>query len=166
MRRVAGLLVLIAVVSGCDTSNYAFKIDTSIKVVAPKARTDVSIPVRIAWTDSKAPVDLRLDPTDPLASYYAVFLDAAPMAPGKRLASLVEHSSQCRLSEGCPTAQQLADAGVHLSATTSIVLDFVADRRPSSHGDTKDTHEVTIVRMRGDKRVGETAFRRTFFVAR
>jgi hypothetical protein len=47
-----------------------------------------------------------------------------------------------------------------------VLLDFIADRRPSSHSDTKDTHEVTIVRMRGDKRVGETAFRRTFFVAR
>jgi hypothetical protein len=165
-RRLAGLLLAIMVVSGCDTSNYAFKIDTSIKVVAPRARSDVSIPVRIAWTDSEPPANLRLDPTDPAATYYAVFLDTAPLGPGKRLATLVEHSNQCRLSEGCPTAQQLADAGVHLSAQPSVLLDFVADRRPSSHGDTKDTHEVTIVRMRGDKRVGETAFRRTFFVAR
>lgn len=165
-RRVAGLLLTVAVVSGCDTSNYAFKIDNSIKVVAPKARAEVSIPVRIVWTDRKRPANLRVAPTDPTANYYAVFLDVAPMGPGKRLASLVEHSDKCLLSKGCPTPAQLSDAGVHLTATTSVLLEFVADRRPSSHGDTKDTHEVTIVRMRGDRRIGETAFRQTFFVRR
>jgi hypothetical protein len=166
MIRVAGLLLVLAVVSACDTSNYAFKIDKSIEVVQPKARTEVSVPVMVRWTDSKAPTAMKVAPTDPSARYYALFVDVAPMGPGKRLASLVEDSDTCELAKGCPTASALADAGVHLSATPSLELEFIADRRPSSRGDTKDTHQVTIVRMQGDKRVGETAFRQTFFVRR
>jgi hypothetical protein len=166
MRRVAALLLVLAVVSGCDTSNYAFTIDESITIVQPRSRTDVSLPVTVRWTDSKAAAGMKVAPTDPAASYYAVFVDVAPMGPGKRLASLVEDSDTCELAQGCPSASQLADAGVHLAATPSVELEFVADRRPSSREDTKDTHQVTIVRMRGDKRVGETAFRQTFFVRR
>ena len=166
MKAVVGLLLALAMVTGCDTSNYAFKVDNSIKITQPKARTEVTVPVTIRWTDAKSVAGMRVDPKDPTASYYAVFLDAAPMGPGRRLASLVEHSDRCKLSAGCPTTNQLSDAGVHLTAAPSAVLEFVADRRPSSHGDTKDTHDVTIVRMLGDKRVGETAFRQTFFVRR
>lgn len=165
-RRLAGLLLVLVVTSGCDTSNYAFKIDNSIKILAPQSRSEVGIPANVRWTDSKQPPNLRVAPADPTAEYYAVFLDKAPMPPGKRLASLVENNEQCKLSEGCPSREQLAEVGVRLTAKTTVMLDFIADRRPSSRSDTNDIHEVTIVRMRGDRRVGETAFRRTFFVAR
>ena len=166
MRAVAGLVVVLALVTGCDTSNYAFKIDESIEVVQPTSRAEVSLPVAVRWTDKKAAAGMKVAPTDPSAAYYAVFVDVAPMGPGRRLASLVEDSDECELAKGCPNATALADVGVYLTATPSLELEFIADRRPSSRDDTKDTHQVTIVRMQGDKRVGETAFRQTFFVRR
>ena len=166
MRRVASLLVLLSLVAACDTSNYAFKVDESIRIVQPQARTTVPLPVTIRWTDSKPPANLRLDPKDPTAAYYAVFVDESPLAPGRRLETLVPGDTPCEVSDGCPTETQLSDAGTYLTAETSLLLEFIADLRPTSRGNTKDTHEVTIVRMRGDKRVGEAAFRQTFFVQR
>lgn len=165
-RLILVLVVAFAASAGCDTSNFAFKIDKSIEVVAPQARQEVSLPLTIRWTDSKPPTTLKLAPRDSDAGYYGVFLDAAPLGPGKTLRSLLPKSTVCDAAQGCPTADQLAEVGAYLTAKPELVLEFVADLRPTSRGESKDTHEVTIVRMRGDKRVAETAFRQTFFVRR
>jgi hypothetical protein len=154
------------VLSACDTSNYAFKVDKSIHIVEPAARSDVPLPVSLQWTDERPPSALRVAPDDPSAEYYAVFLDRSALGPGKRLASLVDDKELCRQTAGCPSVAQLADLRVFLTATPSLLIEFVADRRASKRGDSKDVHEVAIVRMRGDKRVGEAAFLQTFFVKR
>lgn len=166
MRRVGVLLVLLAVTSACDTSNMAFKVDKSIEILSPKPRTDVDLPVTIRWEDRKPPANPRVDPEDPKAEYYAIFLDESPLGPGKPLSSLLPEEVQCDPAEGCPNEQQLADEGVYLTAEPAISLDFIPDLRPTSRGNMKDVHDVTIVRMRGDERVGEAAFRQTFFVRR
>lgn len=166
MRRVAALLVMTGLLAGCDTSNYEFKADKSIKIVEPKARAQVGLPVTVRWTDSKPPASPRVDPRDPQAQYFAVFVDRATLGPGKRLSSLIDDKVVCRPQDGCPTTQQLADLRVYLVPTPSLVLDFVRDLRASERGDSKDVHEVAVVRMRGDKRIGESAFLQTFFVRR
>jgi len=167
MKLLAGAMVLLSVAAvACDTSNYAFKVDESIKIAAPTARSEVSLPVMIRWTDSKPFSAPRVAPQDPTAEYYGVFVDNSPLAPGKRLESLVPGDTPCEISQGCPSEKQLSDARAFLTAKQSVLLEFIADLRPTSRGNTKDTHEVTIVRMRGDKRVGEAAFRQTFFVQR
>lgn len=166
MRRLGVLLAVLTLTAACDTSNFAFKIDKSIEILTPEARTDVQLPVTISWQDSEPPANPRVDLRDPQAEYYAVFVDDSPLAPGKRLSSLLDEGTRCVASEGCPTEQQLADEGAYLTADTSITLEFIADLRPTSRGNTKDVHDVTIVRMRGDERVGEAAFRQTFFVRR
>jgi hypothetical protein len=166
MKHVLAALALVGMAVGCDTSNYAFKVDKSISIVEPAARADVSLPVTLRWTDEKPPAAARVAPSDPQAEYYAVFLDRAALAPGKRLISLVEDEDLCRQTSGCPSTQQLSDLRVFLTATPSLLLEFVADRRASKRGDSKDVHEVAIVRMRGDKRMGEAAFLQTFFVKR
>ncbi|MDP9182067.1 MAG: hypothetical protein M3P04_04740 [Actinomycetota bacterium] len=166
MRRATLLLLAPLLLSGCDTSNYAFKVDESIDIVEPAARADVSLPVTLRWTDERPPTALRVAPKDPTAEYYAVFLDRAALGPGKRLASLVDDKDLCRQTPGCPSVTQLSDLRVFLTATPSLLVEFVADRRASKRGDSKDVHEVAVVRMRGDKRVGEAAFLQTFFVKR
>jgi len=166
VRRLAGLLLAPVLLAGCDTSNYAFKIDESIKIVQPKARAEVPLPVQVSWTDTRSPAHLRVDPRDSQAEYYAVFMDRSALGPGKRLSSLIDDRQQCEPAKGCPTAAQLADLRVYLVAAPSLLLEFVADLRASKRGDSKDVHEVTIVRMRGDKRIGESAFLQTFFVRR
>lgn len=166
MRCIAGLLALLALVTACDTSNYAFKIDESIKLVQPRAREEVSLPVTLRWTDAKRPLGGKVAPRDPVAEYYAVFVDRAPMSPGKTLASLIKGPPPCRPSKGCPTSAQLSDLSVFLTAAPALSLEFLTDLRSTSRGNQKDPHEVTIVRMRGDKRVGEAAFLQNFFVRR
>lgn len=165
-RGVALALTALALTAGCDTSNYAFKVDKTIKVVAPKARQQVGLPVVVRWTDTRAPQGLRVAPTDPKANYYAIFLDRVALGPGKRLTSLIKGQVECASIKGCPTVAQLAEVRVFLSAKPQVSLEFVADLRTTTRGNTKDVHEVTIVRMRGDHRIGETAFLQTFFVRR
>lgn len=166
MSRLGVLLVVVALAAACDTSNFAFKIDNSIQILAPKARTDVALPLTFAWKDTDPPANPRVDLKDPTAEYYGVFVDNAPIKAGKPLSSLLDEDVSCELSEGCPTGEQLGDEGVYLTARTTITIDFIPDLRPTSRGNTKDVHDVTIVRMRGDERVGEAAFRQTFFVDR
>ena len=52
---------------------------------------------------------------------------------------------------GCPDAAFLARLKVFLTADPEVTLEFLADLRPSKRGISKDPHEVTIVRMRGDR---------------
>ena len=166
MRRGGLLLLAPLLLSACDTSNYAFKVDRSIKIVQPAARADVLLPVTVRWTDSHPPPRLRVATRDPNAEYYAVFMDRTALGPGKRLSSLLDDKNVCHPSDGCPTTAQLRDLRVYLTAIPSLTIEFVADRRASRRGDSKDVHEVAVVRMRGDKRVGEAAFLQTFFVKR
>lgn len=130
---VAGAVLLL---SGCNTQGYAFRVDESIDVVAPKARSTVNLPVTIRWTDENAAT----------ADRYGVFVDRAPIAAGRRLKE--------------------RDRDVYLTDTPRLTLELLDDLRPSTRGSSKDPHEVTIVRMQGDRRVGEAAFRVTFFVRR
>lgn len=166
MKRLAVVFTVMALAAACNTSNYAFKVDKSIDILSPKPRTDVALPVTIAWKDADPPANPRVDVTDPKAEYYAVFVDDAPIKAGKPLSDLLDEDVDCELADGCPTPEQLADEGVYLTAKPSVSLEFVADLRTTSRGNTKDVHDVTIVRMRGDERVGEAAFRQTFFIDR
>lgn len=132
----------VLLLGGCSVDGYAFRVDDSINITMPRARSMVELPTRVRWQDSGAPDDLRVDPSDPDASYYGVFVDRAPLRPGQEVTQM---------------------AGMFLTAEPQVTLDVLsATTRPSS----KDPHEVTIVRMRGNRRVGEAAFRVTFFVRR
>ena len=88
-------LALAATLGACSTSGYAFKVDKSISITAPQARTTVDRPLLVTWTDAKAPAKPRVAPTDPKADYYAVFLDRAAMPPNKRLSSLIKGTVKC-----------------------------------------------------------------------
>lgn len=169
MKRPWPLLVAVVVaglLSGCDTSAYAFRVDESITITEPAAQSTVPLPVTIRWTDAEAPADPRVDPADPEAEYYAVFVDRSPLPPRRRLSALGDDPEACEKDPACPTKEYLRDKGVFLTAKPELTLKFLADRRASSRASSKDPHEVTIVRMRGDTRVNESAFLRPFFVQR
>lgn len=157
---VAGLL------AACDVSAYAFRVDESITITEPEARSVVPLPVTVRWTDETPPADLRVAPADPTAEYYAVFVDRSPLAPGRTLSSLGEDPELCAADPACPDEVRLRDKGVFLTAEPQLVLEFLPDLRPSARASSKDPHEVTIVRMRGDSRVSESAFIHNFFVQR
>lgn len=152
--------------TGCSTSEFAFRVDKSISFVAPDARETVRLPTTIRWRDDQPPASLAVRPSDPAASYYGVFVDRAPLGPGKTILSLIDRDDSCRRTPGCPDAAFLARLKAYFTATPKLSLEFLADLRPSRRGGTKDPHEVTVVRMHGDRRQGEAAFTRTFFVER
>lgn len=166
--RTATILAVTAAtaLSGCDVSQFAFKVDESITVTSPQERTEVDLPVTVTWSDADAPSDLRVDPSDPTAEYYAVFVDRGPIGPGRTLASLAKEPSRCAEDPACPTADYLRDQKVFLTARPELLLEFLPDRRPSTRGNPKDPHEVTIVRMVGDARQGEAAWDLLFYVNR
>ena len=162
---VIGLAAALSVsVAGCDTSQYAFRVDESISFEAPKARSDVELPVTIRWTDDKPPADIRAEPSDPDASYYAVFVDRSPIGPGASLKSQAEDPEVCETDPKCPDEVFLNERGIFLTAEPVLQLEFLADGRPNDRE--KDTHEVIIVRMKGTERVGEAAWNQTFYVNR
>lgn len=157
-------LPLMGVVAGCDTSQYAFRVDDSITIEAPGDGDEVELPVTVRWVDSSAPTPGTVDRDDPAAEYYAVFVDRAPIRPGGQLSALAEDSAVCPIGQSCPDEVQLREKGVYLTAEPEVRLEFLGDRRVNERN--KDPHDVTVVRMVGDERQGEVAWNRTFFVAR
>lgn len=166
MARLGLILVAALVLTACNTAGYAFKVDESIDITAPEDRATVELPVTVRWLDTTPPATPRVAPSDPTSEYYAVFVDRAPLGPGRRIASLVDENDSCRRTPGCPDDEFLARLKVFLTAKPDLTLEFLADLRPTERAGSKDPHEVTVVRMRGDRRVGEAAFRVTFFVDR
>lgn len=156
----------LAALAACDTSGYAFTADESIHFTAPKARSTSRLPVTIRWRDDEAPAGMKVDPKDPDAEYYGVFVDRSPMGPGKNLLSLIDDKDSCKRVPGCPSIAFLEARHVYLTATPKLTLQFLTDLRPGKRGTSKDPHEVTVVRMKGDSRVGEAAFRLSYFIRR
>jgi hypothetical protein len=159
-KRGGALLLLLIAVSGCSTKGFVFRTDASIRVAAPAGRARVVLPVTVAWTD-----DRRLGPDE----RYGVFIDRTPMRPGRPVVSMIDEfkgaeKTTCRTTPGCPDPQVLLDRGIVLTGERTLKIEFLGDKRANGRGD--DPHEVTIVRMRGDERVGEAAFRVSFFVKR
>ncbi len=165
-RLVGAAVALSAALGACNTSNFAFRVDKTISFVAPEPRATTELPTTLRWRDDEPPANLTVAPTDPSAEYYGVFVDRAPLKPGGTILSLVAEGDSCRLTPGCPDAAFLARLKAYFTATPKLTLEFLSDLRPSKRGGTKDPHEVVIVRMKGDRRLGEAAFSRTFFVDR
>lgn len=168
MRRTGALWLAALLLTGCSTTGFVYRVDTSIDIVQPQDRSLVDLPVTVRWVDDRDIGRYRVAPEDGSAPYYAVFIDRSPMGPNESLISLLPDDERevCRRTPGCPSPQRLRDLGVVLTAAPQVSLEFLADLRPSSRSGRKDPHEVTVVRMRGARRVGEAAFRTDFFVRR
>ena len=46
-------MAALTLLSACSTKGYAFKVDESIDIISPKARSTVELPVTITWVDGK-----------------------------------------------------------------------------------------------------------------
>ncbi len=115
----------------------------------------------------KPPANLVVDPNNPDAEYYGIFVDRGRSNPGGTILSLVGRGRLVPLDARVPGRRiPRANEGVlHRHAVDSPSSSFpICDRANAAAS--KDPHDVTIVRMRGDRRLGEAAFTRTFFVDR
>ena len=149
----AALVAAIALMgSGCSFSGLNFVQDKRVSILAPGDRAKVALPVTIRW-------DVRdFDGT------FAVFVDRAPVPPGRSIESLAEDDDLCASQPDCPTLQWFHDRYVYPTADTSLMLEEVPEL---SDDQGRVFHEATVVLIgRDGRRVGESAFTVQFEVER
>jgi hypothetical protein len=99
------------------------------------------------------------------AGSFAVFVDRAPVQPGKTLRSIAGGDAACQRDPTCPNADYLAQRRVYATKQPSIELTEVAPLRASR--DQVQLHTVTVVLLDGSgRRVGESAWTREFRLRR
>lgn len=156
MRRVAAAVALLLLLPACAVSGLGFSNDHRIKIVTPKNRAKVSLPVTVRWT---APGITRNADGGP---YYVVFLDRAPIRPGQTLRAVAD--STCNRTPGCPDLAYLRDRYVYVTKKTSITFESVPKPSGQRTG-AKESHEATIILVNADgRRLGESAYTVDFTV--
>jgi hypothetical protein len=159
-RFVFAALALAILGSSCTFSNLSFRIDHRIKIVEPRDRTEVRPPLTLRWTAR----DFDAGP-GALGSgddYYMVFVDRQPMRPGGTVRSLGDDI--CRREPDCPNEQWLNDHWIFVTTSTSLDLPALPNLLPTTtRSGTKEDHSITIILMRGDRRIGEASFSVDFF---
>ena len=167
-RRAATALALAALctgLSGCVPQGLAFKIDERLSFTSPKDRSTVRLPVTLDWEIRDFEVmepgtEVRED-----AGYFAVFVDASPMPPGKPLSWIARKDNSCRESDGCPDEEYLNSRGIYTTTDTELVLEQLP--RTSNDEDRKERHRAIVVLLNGaGERIGESAFEIAFDLER
>ena len=152
--------------SGCVAQGLAFRVDERVTIDAPKARSEVSLPVTVRWSvkDFQVVAPGVGGTASEDAGYFGVFVDRTPQPPGKTLAWVARKDRSCRPSDGCPDAEYLAARNIYSTSDTSITFEQLP--RPSDR-DKKERHNVTIVLLDAQgRRIGESAFYVDFIVTR
>jgi hypothetical protein len=132
---VRALLVIGALFAAGCSQGQAFRVDQRVSIVTPRDRAAVHLPVVVRWRASR--VDGRA---------FGVFVDRAPVRPGKRV-----------------VAAATATDAVYVTATHSVTIRQV--ERPHVRG--RERHRATIVLLDPyGRRVGESAWDVVFEVKR
>jgi hypothetical protein len=153
--RAAAIAVALLLSASC-AHGLAFVQDRRIEVVAPRSHATVTLPVTVRWRVKQFRITGPDGASDPSAGYFGVFVDQAPVPPGKTLAWIARDDRRCRADEGCPDAAYLANHDVYTTTQTAFTLPQLPDLL-AYHGN--ETHEVTIVLLNGRGiRVGESAW--------
>jgi hypothetical protein len=157
-RALALAAVAGTVLTGCGgfTTDVRLVQDGRLQLEAPPKASRQRLPVTIRWRAR----DLG-DRT------FAVFVDRSPVAPGETLRKIAqdEHDDACLARPGCPDAGWLSNRGVYLTGADSLQLRVLPDTSDTGRG-ARDSHEITVVLMDGDRRDGESAWSRQFYVER
>jgi hypothetical protein len=159
------VLSLSGVLTACVPQGLAFRTDQRLTFVSPEDRATVSLPVRIDW-------DIRdfdiVDPGQPVGEdegYFAVFVDRAPVPPGKPLSWIARDDDDCRAADGCPDEEYLNTRGVYATTETELIFEQLS--RTDDREGRKERHRVVVVLLDADgKRIGESAFEIAFDLKR
>jgi hypothetical protein len=153
--KTAALAVVLTLCASCAVHGINLVQDNRVHILSPRNYSTQRLPVDIRWATHGL---------DDRTSQFALFVDRAPMAPGKDLQSLAGRDRVCRSTPGCPDDQWFNAHGVYLTTATSYQFAELADLG-SRHA--RDTHEVTIVLLDPQgRRQNESAFSVTFAVDR
>jgi hypothetical protein len=157
-----GLIALMSLVLvACRTSGLEFEKNDSLRMLTPRANSLVKLPVTLRW----APADLPRGGADGLSTY-AVFVDRAPIGPGKTLKSVCEQGDLiCRDTKGQPDQSYLEQRDVYLAPRNRLKLLAVTDHK-NRYAGSKVIHEATVVMLNAaGERVGEESYSVEFRVA-
>lgn len=156
MRRVALVVAVALLTSGCAVSGIAFRQDDRLSFVTPDDRAEVTLPLTVEWEVEDFEVGDG-------AGSFAVFVDRAPQPPGKTLDWLARDDDSCRADDGCPDAEWFAERDVFPTTERSLTI----ERLPARADDRRELHEVTVVLIDEDgRRIGETGWSLEFQVQR
>lgn len=163
--RVCAPIVLLALLaSACLPHGLAFTQDKRVDIVAPEDHSDVELPVTVRWRVSDFDVTGHNGSDDPDAGYFGVFVDRAPVPPGKPVTWVAHGDKQCRPESGCPDKDYLHDRGVYETTDLTFTMKQLTDQN-AYHG--HESHEVTVVLLDGQgNRIGESAWYVDFFYQR
>ena len=159
----SGLILL----SACGYQGLSFEKDERVKIVAPKDRAEVRLPVTIRWSVEDFDVTGPSGSPNPDAGYFGVFVDTAPQPPGKDFRWLARDDHQCKVTRGCPDKAYFESKHVYATTETSFVIEKLPEVRPERERKFRDFHEVIVVLLDGaGRRIGESAFQVDFQLKR
>lgn len=150
-------MVLGSATACTDLSAMDIKQDHRLKFVAPPSREMVKPPFTVRWTmDDFKVVKPGAGAPRRSAGYFAVFIDEAPVRPGRTLRDVAEGDQDCERDPQCPDDGYLAGRGVYTTVKPSLKLDAVA---PLPSKETTQLHEATVILLDSSgKRIGEKAW--------
>lgn len=153
--RAAVLVVtalVLAVLPGCGVSDLNFVQDDRLSIVAPEDRAKVELPVTVRW---------KVEDFD---GSYAVFVDRAPVPPGRSLEWLARDDELCETTPDCPSTEWFHARQVYPTTDTELTLEKLPEL---TRDERRVFHEVTVVLIdENGERVGESAVTVEFEVER
>lgn len=165
--RVAAAVMIVAGLAGGCGDGLQLHGDDRVRFASPPDGARVAPPLLLRWSvDRRRFRPVAFDgSTSGRRGVFAVFVDSAPMRPGRHVDSLAEGDRICETSPGCPDATWLADHGVYLTVRPRLALAALPAKTGRRVGGRR-RHEITIVLLDGTGvRVGEAAWTRTVYAS-
>jgi hypothetical protein len=150
MRRGAVGLLIAALLASCGVHGLSLVQDLRVKIVAPRDRSKVTLPVTVQWVDNGYQVGAG-------QGSFGVLVDQPTPPPGQTLAW--RFRNDCK---GCVDAAFMAQRRVFSTTRTAFRVDQIGVSPSSQDG---SFHQVTIVLLDAQgRRVGEGAWSFEFTV--
>ena len=149
---VAGIALM--ALSGCGGISSSMTADHSVEIVQPTPMEVVEAPLEMRWTG-----DL------PAGQSFGVFLDRAPIAPGRSLSDVFD--DECDAAADCPDQDYLAARGIFVVNDNELAVPVLTPRGGVDGAPALEVHRATIVALddTGTRR-GEVAWTVEFRVDR
>jgi hypothetical protein len=135
-----------------------FRVDNRFHFTAPPDMTRVSQPVTVSWTiKGFRVVGAGTEAPSRQAGFFGVFVDRAPIAPGKTMRAVASGDHICLSDPHCPDADYLAARRVFTTTAATLTL----PRLPNVNGNPESVqvHRITFVLIdTAGRRIGESAW--------
>ena len=157
---LTGLVGVLA--SGCmsfsDLSELQFKQDHRLQFTTPDDYAFVEPPFTVEWTmeDFEVLPAGSGEPPSEDAGYFAVFVDQAPIKPGRTLEDVAGRDEACKNDPRCPDKRYLEAKAVYVTHQPRLDLELV----PQLNTKEKiQNHQLTVILLDSTgHRIGEYAW--------